>query len=321
MISFIVIARNEEMHLGKCFKSINNACDENSIVDYEIIYVDSNSNDQSIEIALTHNADKIFKLNKIWNAAMGRNIGAKHASGDILCFLDGDMELVSTFIPKILDEKISLRYDLVSGDLLHHYYDMHDNLIGTKREFVHIKSAIKKPITGGSFWIKKEIYECVGGMDNRMKRGEDPEFGLRLAKKGYLLLFLPELYVIHHTELHENSLVRRIMSGAWFFGTVLLYKYNLFNPYTYKRMLRQDSSLIVLAITLLGALAFTPYLFIAYPVFLIIRTKFKIPRDKTSILAYIFVKDIISLICFIPAYKKRIKTENIPFEIVRQGIK
>lgn len=319
MISFIVIGRNEEMHLGKCFKSIHKACDENSILDYEIIYVDSNSSDRSIEIALTHNVDKIFKLTKIWNAAMGRNIGAKHASGDILCFLDGDMELVSSFIPKILDEKMSLKYDLVSGDLLHHYYDIHGNLTGTKREFVHIKITIKKPITGGSFWIKKEIYELVGGMDNRLRCGEDPELGLRLAKKGYLLHFLPELYVLHHMEPHDNALFSNIMNGVWFYGTVLVYKYNLFNPYTYKRMLRQDSSLIVLAVSLLGSVAFTPYLFIAYPVFLIIRCKFKIPRDKTSMLAYIFVKDIITLTCFIPAYKKQVKTENIPFEIVRQS--
>jgi len=300
MISFIVIGRNEEMHLNKCFKSIHKACDENSIIDYEIIYVDSNSSDRSIEIALTHNVDKIFKLTKIWNAAMGRNIGAKHACGDIFNFLDGDMEIVSSFIPKILDEKMSLKYDLVSGDLLHHYYDKQGNLMGTKREFAQIKSAIKKPITGGSFWIKKEIYEDAGGMDNRMRRAADPELGLRLAKQGVLLTLLPIYFVHHHTDIPRSPNLADFFKCNWIYGNLLMYKINIFNRYTYRRMITHDSSLIVLALTLLGALIFTPYVMIVYPVFLIIRTRFSFSKEKVSRLGYLFVRDFVSLICFIP---------------------
>jgi len=316
MISFIVIGRNEEEHLHKCFRSIRRACEENLLQEYEIVYVDSNSLDRSVEIALTNNVEKICRLTIVWNAAIGRNIGAKQAAGDILCFLDGDMEIVPSFIPLILDEEKSLKYDLVSGDLLHYYYDEQSSMVGTKREFSHLESMFQKPITGGAFWIKKEIYDSIGGMDNRMRVSEDPELGLRLAKRGILLWFLPNVFIIHHTDIPKSVRIGELLKCSWLYGSVYIYKFNLMNPYTYKRMIRHDVSLIVLATTLLGSFFISPFLLALYPLCVLVRSK-----GKPTKFVYLVVRDILSLICFIPAYKKRIKTENIPFEIVRQGIK
>ena len=53
-----------------------------------------------------------------------------------------------------------------------------------------------QPTTGGLFIIEKGLWDKVGGMDTRFRTGEDLDLGLRLAKKGYLLLRKKELFGI-----------------------------------------------------------------------------------------------------------------------------
>ena len=62
MISFIIIGKNEGAKLKKCFTSIVKTINENNIDAYEVIYVDSNSTDNSIDIAKKYNIIKIFKI-------------------------------------------------------------------------------------------------------------------------------------------------------------------------------------------------------------------------------------------------------------------
>jgi len=50
MIGFIIIGKNEGPKLVKCINSIKRTIDHNGIGEYEIIYVDSNSTDNSIEL-------------------------------------------------------------------------------------------------------------------------------------------------------------------------------------------------------------------------------------------------------------------------------
>jgi len=50
-LSFIIIGKNEGWKLSLCFDSVNRCIENNSILNYEIIYVDSQSADNSIEIA------------------------------------------------------------------------------------------------------------------------------------------------------------------------------------------------------------------------------------------------------------------------------
>ena len=82
MISFIVIGRNEGWRLEKCFKGIYNFVDEEKITDYEVIYVDSRSTDDSIELSKQYGNTKTILITGECNAAIARNIGAKEASGD-----------------------------------------------------------------------------------------------------------------------------------------------------------------------------------------------------------------------------------------------
>ena len=104
MISFIVIGRNEGWKLTKCFESIYDTINYNKLINYEIIYVDSASTDDSIDRAKNFNEVKIYIITGKFNAAIARNIGAKEAKGDVFFFIDGDMEILPDFLPLVYNE-------------------------------------------------------------------------------------------------------------------------------------------------------------------------------------------------------------------------
>lgn len=185
MISFIIIGKNEGLRLEKCLQSIVSIVKQDKIVDYEIIYVDSRSTDNSIELAKQYGA-KAFLITGECNAAIARNIGAKEAIGDILFFIDGDMELFSGFLPKVLTQDGRLEYPFISGifnDIIH---DMDWNYLHTSRrhKLQEGDADSVETTTGGLFLIEHSLWDKVGGMDTRFKRSQDYDLGLRLSQMG-----------------------------------------------------------------------------------------------------------------------------------------
>lgn len=93
MISTVIITYNEEEVLERCLKSLDGFSDE-------IIVVDSNSSDRTLEIARKYKA-KIVEQ-KLTSFAEQRNLGFKHAKGDFLFYLDADEEITSEFKKEVL---------------------------------------------------------------------------------------------------------------------------------------------------------------------------------------------------------------------------
>lgn len=185
MISFIIIGKNEGWRLQKCLQSISYVVEQDAIANYEIIYVDSQSTDNSIELAKQYGA-KAFLIIGECNAAIARNIGAQEAIGDILFFIDGDMELFPGFLPKVLNENGKLKYPFMSGIFNDIVHDLDWNYLHTSRrhKIQEGDSDSVETTTGGLFLIEYSLWNKVGGMDTRFKRSQDYDLGLRLSQMG-----------------------------------------------------------------------------------------------------------------------------------------
>lgn len=188
MISFIIIGKNEGWRLQKCLQSISYVVEQDAIANYEIIYVDSQSTDNSIELAKQYGA-KTFLIIGECNAAIARNIGAQEAIGDILFFIDGDMELFPGFLPKVLNENGKLKYPFMSGIFNDIVHDLDWNYLHTSRrhKLQEGDADAIETTTGGLFLINHSLWNEVGGMDTRFKRSQDYDLGLRLNQLGYPL--------------------------------------------------------------------------------------------------------------------------------------
>jgi glycosyltransferase involved in cell wall biosynthesis len=96
MISAVVLAKDEEKNLTDCLESVK-WCDE-------IVLIDDDSVDKTIEIAKKFNA-KIFTHSLNNNFAQERNFGLQKAKGEWVFFVDAD-ERVSLELKKEILESI-----------------------------------------------------------------------------------------------------------------------------------------------------------------------------------------------------------------------
>ncbi len=91
-VSVIIPVYNEEKVIGECVSSLK----KQSAKDFEIIVIDDGSYDSTLEILQKFDV-RIFKQNH-HGPGVARNLGAKHAKGKILVFVDADMTFDSNFL-------------------------------------------------------------------------------------------------------------------------------------------------------------------------------------------------------------------------------
>ena len=108
MLSIIIPAKNESAGLGLFLESLRG-----KYPDAEIIVVDDGSSDQTSDLAVAAGCQAIRHPYSKGNGAAIKT-GARHASGDILVFMDGDGQHQPEDIPLLL-AKLDEGYDMVVG--------------------------------------------------------------------------------------------------------------------------------------------------------------------------------------------------------------
>jgi glycosyltransferase involved in cell wall biosynthesis len=176
-ISFIIPTRNEEKYIEGCLKSIKGQIKKN----YEIIVVDTLSEDNTIKIAKRYGAKIIIEPRK--GVAIARNKGARYAKGDILVFADADVRFEKDFTKKI-EEKF--RNNIAGGIFNLTFFDgsRFDKLAFKFWNFV-IKNLIRTGFVttnGSCFVYEKKIFKEVKGFDEKLFTNEDNDLARKVAK-------------------------------------------------------------------------------------------------------------------------------------------
>lgn len=114
-VSVVVVNYNGEKHLDDCLFSLQSQ-DYNPL---EIIVVDNNSSDRSIEIIKKYEDVRLIKLEENVGLAEGCNIGARESDGEFLCFVNNDMRFEEEFISELAKE-LCAEEDIFGVDALHY---------------------------------------------------------------------------------------------------------------------------------------------------------------------------------------------------------
>ena len=185
--SFIIPTLNEGRYIGDCIKSIKNQ----TLQDHEIIVVDSNSTDDTVEISRKLDVKVLFEPKKGPGAA--RNTGAKQAKGKILIFADADVRFPADFL-----HEFSFRFGKSGGCIFNLH--AHDARSATEANSYQWVSKIVKlfismgvPFTAGScFAYNKEVFDKVGGFNEKFLTNEDHELAKRVSKlQRFIFLDIP----------------------------------------------------------------------------------------------------------------------------------
>jgi glycosyltransferase involved in cell wall biosynthesis len=182
LVSIVVIGRNEENNLEATFRAIES-------IDYsreklEIIYVDSNSTDRSVEIARKHAAAVFVEDHPLSSAARGRNRGLVEARHGIVHFVDGDVTINASYLKKAVDILSNPAIHAVTGVICE------KSRTGLSRIVSACWAAPKEgPVgftaTGGTY--KRNALMQVDGYDERLTLGEESELGERFRCAGFTI--------------------------------------------------------------------------------------------------------------------------------------
>lgn len=302
MISFIVIGRNEKNNLRRCLNSILDAATFIGILNYEIIYVDSKSTDKSIDIAKEFEDVKIVSILGDCSAAIGRNVGGKVSKGEILFFIDADMEIIKDFLANIIDRSGSMSYDFVSGQIT-------DIIDGKNTE------RFSNQFLGGIFLMRRNVWEMVYGMRTKYKVGEDIDLGLRLYKKGYLLVRKPEVIANHYTisYLDKRRIWKNVLDKSSFCSRSVLYRSHILNKQMYQKLWMVDKTFVVLLLIIACGLILPTYYWIPISIYvslIIIRSLRQ--QNYISVLEYIvyFITSDVLTSIYLFTYFPKDKVEN-----------
>ena len=97
-VSVIIPVFNEQPVIKNCINSLQ----KQSLKDFEIIVIDDGSTDNILKILEELNGIKILKQNHK-GPGSARNLGAENAKGEILVFVDADMEFDKDFLKKLIE--------------------------------------------------------------------------------------------------------------------------------------------------------------------------------------------------------------------------
>jgi glycosyl transferase family 2 len=180
LVSIIIPNYNYAKTLGACLR----AAFGQTYHPLEVVVVDDGSTDESVRIAEEFPCELLKTANRGVSAA--RNLGAGHSRGEILFFLDSDVELRPDAVAvavELLDADPSLGavcgiYDwvpLVDDGVVERYKVLHGH-------FWRVRSAGEVRLASFSLGaFRRGVFEAVGPLDENLRYTEDVEYGARLS--------------------------------------------------------------------------------------------------------------------------------------------
>ena len=219
-ISIIIPTRDYADTLETCLKSIYK---KSTYKNYEIIIVDNNSQEQETfdlfeKYKKAHKNFKVLRLECEFNYSYINNEAVKQATGDYILLLNNDTEVITEdWLEKMVMYASRPHIGAVGAKLLypdntiqhggmiigingvasHAYINMPRTYGG---QFGRLKAPFNYGgVTAACLMVEKKKYNEVGGLEEELQVNfNDVDFNMKLTKKGYYNVFLPQVELYHY---------------------------------------------------------------------------------------------------------------------------
>ncbi len=192
----------------------------------EIIVVDNHSTDETAK-ALAPTVKRLFgaqghalRMPHNLGFAKGCNIGAAHAQGNLLFFLNNDTQVTKGWLPPLLQAlENNAKIGMVGPLLLYpsqkvqhigitftHTLELHHlyHLFPHGHPLVHKKRSLQA-ITGAALMLSAQLFTACGGFYEEYINGfEDLDLCCAVREKGLHLTCIPQSIIYHHTSQSQG---------------------------------------------------------------------------------------------------------------------
>lgn len=200
----------------------------------EVLIVDNQSDEPDSLAWLTQLPDsplagafetvRILRHDAAFNYSAINNLAADHASGDILCFLNNDVEVIAD---DWLQQLVTHASDAANGCVGAMLYYPDDTVqhagvvLGLEKVAAHAykhlprvqcsehpyfsKPQVVSAVTGACLCIRREIFASVGGFDEHLAVAyNDIDLCLKVQQAGFRNVWLPGAELYHHESVSRG---------------------------------------------------------------------------------------------------------------------
>ena len=202
-ISIIIRTKNEERWILKCLEQIK----KQTLKNYEIILVDNNSTDKTVEKAYLAGVKKIFFIKKFL-PGKALNLGIKKSIGEYIVCLSAHCIPTNKNWLKNLIKNFELEKN-VAG-VYGRQEPMEFSRDADKRDLFLVFGLDRKVQVKDSFFhnansiIKKSVWKKIK-FDEKISNIEDRLWGEKVIQSGYKLIYEPSASVFHHHGIHQDG--------------------------------------------------------------------------------------------------------------------
>lgn len=220
LVSIIIPTKDRLNLIARCIESV---LDKTCYSNYEIIVLDHESSDPSVieyfKSLISQDRVRFLKVSGKFNYSKINNFGARQAKGEILLFLNNDIEVVEgEWLNEMVTQTIRPEIGCVGAKLLypnnkvqhggvimglggvagHSHKHFHADDPGYKHRLKLVQNY--SAVTAACLSIRKSVFEEVNGFNEKTLKVafNDVDLCLKVKQSGYRNLWTPYSVLIHH---------------------------------------------------------------------------------------------------------------------------
>ena len=218
-VSILIVSYNVRDLLAACLRSVQQ---KTSGITYEVIVVDSHSNDGTVEMLRTDFTwVNTIACNENVGFPKGNNIAFETSRGDFIFMLNPDTELVTNAVkqlydflilhenaglvgPKMLNSDGSLQRSaqpfITHDEIIAEVFYLHQVLWKQRSYFKHeVTEPLQvEALSGAAMMCKRSLIDRIGFLDEHLFWTEDMDFCFRAHRAGFKNYYLPDAVLTHH---------------------------------------------------------------------------------------------------------------------------
>lgn len=249
--SIIIPHYNQAYFLQKCLKALPQQDFQGNT---EVIVIDNGSADFNIQ-KWQKDHPKVLWLrnNEKKNPYTSRNLGAKHAKGKYLAFIDAKCYPTSSWLRNMITMR-NEEHPIIAGRYKLYYNSdaLKDKVYGML--YLNNEKNVRKGygITTGNLLVDRKYFQNVGPFNDELNSGNDIEWSLRALKFGHKIEYAQEAIISYPAQSWEeltksvnkyaHGVARIDRKGKWAIGSFLPLRRSTFNDHLTHRSLNHLSA-------------------------------------------------------------------------------